>query len=292
LKRRELILLPHAVQNFEQQLTLAGTPQQGKPPVATARNEMQLPLVVTPFEFVAWDDEVSAAHPLPKPQRVRHPQRKTKPKSTATAPTAVVSSVSMQRQAPSTRTKGAPPAFRVLFWRRLCLFVACTLPVALFWPALAALGYHVLRGDQISVEGLRVQVPRHFYPIGLPKPNKFEVLSLFSSLTVVSYVWHDDGAIITFLKAPQPHYFTSSALNQFAIFFTADAHERGFYLRSISAPSVAGRRAHCLTFASNASPNQTLERCALEDSSVSIVFEGSSKYQNDFDSILKLLQVD
>jgi hypothetical protein len=34
--------------------------------------------VVTPFEFVAWDDEVYAAHPLPKPQRVRHPKKKNK----------------------------------------------------------------------------------------------------------------------------------------------------------------------------------------------------------------------
>ncbi len=39
---------------------------------------MQLPLPITPLEFVAWDDEAYAAHPLPKPQRVRHPQKKNK----------------------------------------------------------------------------------------------------------------------------------------------------------------------------------------------------------------------
>jgi hypothetical protein len=39
---------------------------------------MQMPLPVTSLEFVAQGDEVCAAHPLPKPQRVRHPKRKFK----------------------------------------------------------------------------------------------------------------------------------------------------------------------------------------------------------------------
>ena len=36
---------------------------------------MQVPLPVTPFEFVAEGDGRYAAHPLPKPRRVPHPKR-------------------------------------------------------------------------------------------------------------------------------------------------------------------------------------------------------------------------
>jgi hypothetical protein len=74
---------------------------------------MQLPLAVTPFEFVTWGDGVYAAHPLPKSQRVRHPQRNIKDKSTATTTTAVVSSAGrrVKGHEPFGRLrKGAPPA--------------------------------------------------------------------------------------------------------------------------------------------------------------------------------------
>jgi hypothetical protein len=97
--QRELIFLPHAAQNLEQQLALASIPQKGKSSIAATGDEMQMPLVITPFEFVAQDDEVYAAHPLPKPQRVRHPQRKIKDRSTAKSTTVVVSSSRIERQA-------------------------------------------------------------------------------------------------------------------------------------------------------------------------------------------------
>jgi hypothetical protein len=97
--QRELIFLPHPAQNLEQQLALASIPQKGKSSIAATGDEMQMPLVITPFEFVAQDDEVYAAHPLPKPQRVRHPQKKIKDRSTAKSTTVVVSSSRIERQA-------------------------------------------------------------------------------------------------------------------------------------------------------------------------------------------------
>jgi hypothetical protein len=67
------------------------------------------PLAITPFEFVAQNDGVYAAHPLQKPQRMRHPKKISKTKSTATATTVVVSSRFAMRQDGSAQRLRHPP---------------------------------------------------------------------------------------------------------------------------------------------------------------------------------------
>jgi hypothetical protein len=76
--QRELIPLPHAAQDFQQHLALARAPQQGKSPVTATGNKMQMPLVVTPFEFVSWEDGLTLRTLCPNRKECGTRKRKSK----------------------------------------------------------------------------------------------------------------------------------------------------------------------------------------------------------------------
>ena len=96
--QRALIFFPHREQNFEKQVPFASVAQKREPPITAARNEMQVPLAVTSFQFVTHRDDGYAAHPS-RQRRMRQPQRQSQRQQTDTSTAVVVSSRFDLRQA-------------------------------------------------------------------------------------------------------------------------------------------------------------------------------------------------
>jgi hypothetical protein len=100
-------------------------------------DDRQLRLALMPFEFVAWDDGLSIAHPLPKTQRVRHRNRNFKDQSTAktTAASGAIGSDEFKRREESDlfqrcaarRFGGATRHLRAIY---CCAFVVWLTPMA------------------------------------------------------------------------------------------------------------------------------------------------------------------
>jgi hypothetical protein len=136
--------------------------------------------------------------------------------------------------------------------------------------------WHLLYGDAISFEDLRVPVPEGFY---------------VRTSEAGPVMWKQSFGI-PFFNAPYGHISLFRRPEQFSFDrdysrFTnelaQDASERGYMLTSERTVSTGKKPAYCLEFRRLSRASGSLVRCAVESSTLVIFYEGDSRYvQNVF----------
>ncbi len=154
------------------------------------------------------------------------------------------------------------------------------------WPKFAALGYHIVRGGTIAIQGAHVPVPRDFFAIRSTSAADERVLSLYSASFYVPFR-HAPLTSIIFYRLQQDHPFRRDQDAQLLSATTDAAKDSGFNLATVRETRSSSRTDYCLEFTSAKSSRTILERCFIEGSTLVVYFEGDPQYRSDLDSILR-----
>jgi hypothetical protein len=152
----------------------------------------------------------------------------------------------------------------------VALFVSAYAFFLLFVPLLG-FGWHLLHGNFISYHGWRIPVPRGYYVTNEPHGPAFWKLSLGAPRFEVPF------AHVSFYNLHK-HLFKATA--DYAAFeenMTRNAAESGHHVKQRRVLPIGNRSAYCVEFAREQRQPRSLLRCAVEDSSIYIFFEGDAR---------------
>jgi hypothetical protein len=167
--------------------------------------------------------------------------------------------------------------------RLLVIFIGAVLGVLVVVPLLGP-GWHLLHGDAISFEGWRVPVPKGFYVRKSGTAAAMWKLSFGIPFLSVPY-----GHVSLFRRPAQEAFSFDKDYARFKSELTQDASERMHRLKSERTVSAGNRHAYCLEFTRPAPNAGSLVRCAVEDSTLALFYEGDPRYVSDVFAILQVI---
>jgi hypothetical protein len=161
--------------------------------------------------------------------------------------------------------------FLKLALKYVALFIGVYAFLLLFVPLLG-FGWHLLHGNFISYHGWRITVPKGYYVTNEPSGPAFWKLTLGAPHFGVPF------AHVSFY-ALHAHPFKATA--DYASFeenMTRNAVESGHHLKQRRVLPIGNRSAYCVEFGREQGQPRSLLRCAVEDSTLYIFFEGDARY--------------
>jgi hypothetical protein len=137
--------------------------------------------------------------------------------------------------------------------------------------------WHLWHGDSISWQGWKVPVPKGFCVKSEQNPTMWK-FSFGAPFLNSSY-----GHISLFHRpAGQSPFEFGRDFERFAASVTEVARQDGYRFASTRTLKVGDTTAHCLEFENEVDRSRSLVRCAIEDSLVTIFYEGATRYVPDF----------
>lgn len=162
-----------------------------------------------------------------------------------------------------------------LFLRLASVALGTSLIVLLAIPLLGS-GWHILHGDFISYLGWKIPVPTGFYVRNARTEPTMWKHSIGSPFFPAPY-----GHISLFTRPNQQPFIYQRDYSRFEKNLTEDANKSGYRIDGMQTTSVGNHPAYCLQFTRSSDEPRLLLRCVIENNSVAIFYEGSSRYAPD-----------
>jgi hypothetical protein len=162
--------------------------------------------------------------------------------------------------------------FLKLVLKCVALFVSAYAFFLLFVPLLG-FGWHLLHGDFISYYGWRITVPKNYYVTNKPDGPAFWKLTLGAPRFDVPF-----AHVSFYTSRTHPSFKASADYAKFEESMTQNAAESGHHLKQRRVLPIGTRSAYCVEFGPDQGQPRSLFRCAVENSSMYIFFEGDARY--------------
>jgi hypothetical protein len=174
---------------------------------------------------------------------------------------------------------GSKARLTTLTVRLLAVFVGTILIVLAAVPLLGPC-WHLLHGDLVSFEGLRVPVPKGFYV------RKSEAGPVMWKQSFGIPFFNAPYGHISLFRRPEQFSFDKD-YSRFTNELGQDAIEKGYKLTSERTISAGKEPAYCLEFRRSSPAPGSLVRCAVESSTLAVFYEGDSRYVPDVFATLR-----